>query len=93
MSIYTTSLCNSSRAGRNGTDTAPRNFDPATYPIIACHFFGVAPLRSIGSIAAEVVADLRVRRQVQRLHRLGSRVTAELLAEIAAERTRPAPMP
>ena len=44
-------------------------------------------LRSIGAIAAEVVADIRFRRQVLRLHRLGPRATAELLAEIGAERS------
>ncbi len=43
-------------------------------------------LQPIGQIAAEVVADVRFRRQVLRLHRLGPRVTAELLAEIGAER-------
>ncbi len=43
-------------------------------------------LRSIGQIAAEVVADMKFRRQVLRLHRLGPRITAELLAEIGAER-------
>ncbi len=37
-------------------------------------------------IAAVVVADLRFRRQVEHLHRLGPRATAELLAEIGAER-------
>jgi hypothetical protein len=42
--------------------------------------------RSIGEIAAEVVADLRFRRQVQRLHRQGDRVLGEFLAEIGAER-------
>ncbi len=41
----------------------------------------------VGTIAAEIVADLRFRRQVQRLHQLGPRVTAELLAEIGAERS------
>ena len=41
----------------------------------------------IGPIAAVVVADLRFRRQVERLHRLGPRVVAELLAEIGAERS------
>ncbi len=40
----------------------------------------------IGQIAAEIVADMRFRREVKRLHRLGPRVLAELLAEIAAER-------
>ena len=44
-------------------------------------------LRPIGQIAAEVVADMRFRHQVLRLHRLGPRVTAELLAEIGAERS------
>ncbi len=43
-------------------------------------------LRPIGPIAAEVVADLRFRRQVQQVHRLGDRVLGELLAEIGAER-------
>lgn len=41
----------------------------------------------IGAVAAEIVADLRFRHQVLRLHRLGPRVTAELLAEIGAERS------
>ena len=40
----------------------------------------------IGQIAAEVVADMRFRRQIERLHRLGPRAVAELLAEIGAER-------
>ena len=38
-------------------------------------------------VAADVVADLRFRRQVERLHRLGPRAVAELLAEIGAERS------
>ena len=37
-------------------------------------------------VAADVVADLRFRRRVERLHRLGPRAVGELLAEIAAER-------
>ncbi len=52
----------------------------------ARHFFGVEPFRPIGEVAAQVVADLAFRRKVERLHRLGPRATAELLAEIAAER-------
>ncbi len=43
-------------------------------------------LRPIGQIAAEVVADLRRRRKVQRLHRLGDRVLGEFLAELGADR-------
>jgi hypothetical protein len=34
-------------------------------------------LRSIGEITAEVVAGMRFRRQVKRLHRLGTRVVGE----------------
>ncbi len=43
--------------------------------------------RPIGQVAAEIVARLRFRRQVERVHTLGPRVTAELLAEIGAERS------
>ena len=43
-------------------------------------------LRPIGQIAAEVVADMRFRRQVQQLHGRGDRVLGEFLAEIGAER-------
>ena len=52
-----------------------------TYPP-ACGTF-----RPLGEVAAEVVADLQFRRQVQRLHGLGDRVLGEFLAEIGAERS------
>ena len=38
-------------------------------------------------IAADVVGDLRFQRRVERLHKLGPRAVAELLAELAAERS------
>ena len=41
---------------------------------------------SIGLATIEAGVDLRFRRQVERVHALGPRVTAELLAEIGAER-------
>ncbi len=44
-------------------------------------------LQPFGQIAAEVVADMRFRHQVLRLHRLGPRVVGELLAELGAERS------
>ncbi len=44
-------------------------------------------LKSIYAVAAETVARLRFRRQVEALHQLGPRATAELLAEIGAERS------
>ena len=43
-------------------------------------------LRPIGQIAAEVVADLRFRRKVLRLHRQGPRVLGEYLAELGGDR-------
>ncbi len=43
-------------------------------------------LRPIGEVAAEIVADMKFRRRVQKVHRLGDRVFGELLAEIGAER-------
>ena len=45
----------------------------------------VPGLRHIGPIAAEIVADLRFRHHVERLHRFGPRVASELLAEVGAE--------
>ncbi len=43
-------------------------------------------LRPIGEVAAELVADMKFRRQVLRLHNLGPRAVGELLAEVSAER-------
>lgn len=86
MSSTTSPARRSSRAKRSGANTAPVNFDPATHPILSRHWFGIEPLHPIGQIAAEIVADLRFRRKVQRLHRLGDRVLDEFLAEIGAER-------
>ncbi len=76
----------SRRPKRCSVNTAPGNFDPADLPILAVHYFGLEPPRPDGPIAAEVVADLRRRRHVQQVHRLGDRVFGELLAEIGAER-------
>ena len=41
---------------------------------------------STGALAAETMADRRFRQDVERVHDLGCRVVAELLAEIGAER-------
>ncbi len=75
------------RAKRHSTlsksSPVPLDFDPAAMPILSRHWYGVAPFRPIGELAAEIVADLC---QVIRLHEQGARATAELLAEIAAER-------
>ena len=67
---------------RRDQGALPAGFDPAAYPIIARHIFGVEPFPT-----AMVVADLRFRRQCQRLHALGNRAMTEFLAEIGAERS------
>ena len=74
-----------SRAEDNGTDAVPANLNPHTCPIIARHWFGIEPRSSIGQIAAEVVADLKFRRKVIRLHRQGPRAVGEFLAGLGAE--------
>ena len=82
MSITTSSARAASRAKRRRVNTAPVNFDPAANPIIARHWFGVEPLHPIGPIAAEIVADVKFRHQVERLYRLGPRVVGEAFAHI-----------
>ena len=68
-------------------DSPPPEFNADIYPILAQHWFGIEPFRPPSQIAAEKVADLRFRRQVQQLHDRGVRVVAELLAELGAERS------
>ncbi len=43
-------------------------------------------LRPIGEVAAEIVSDLKFRRQVIRLHRQGPRAVGEFLAGLGADR-------
>ncbi len=77
-------IASCAEAASGSRDCLPVDFDAGAHPIIARHWYGVTPFREV---AAEVVADLRFRRQVERVHLLGPRVTAELLAEIGAERS------
>ena len=74
---------------RKGGDTdtptgLPCDLDPERHRIILQHWYGISPA---SVVAAETVGDLRFRRQVERLHAKGPRLTAELLAEIGAERS------
>ena len=52
---------------------SPADFDPADPPLV-------------GPLCAEIVADLRYHRKVERLHSKGPRVVAEFLAELGADR-------
>ncbi len=58
------------------------DFDPDTYPILFLHWGAVEPLRPIGSISAEIVANPRRQRAAQHLHNLGPRPVLEALAEV-----------
>jgi hypothetical protein len=65
-------------------------FDPAEFPILSLHWFGILPRpqandrqpEQVGPIAAGIVADLAFQRDIGRLHQLGPRPQYELLREI-----------
>jgi hypothetical protein len=52
----------------------------------AARYLAIEGRRSIGEIAAEIIADLAFRHAAQKLCAQGPRVVAEFLAELAAER-------
>ncbi len=54
------------------TDEIPADFDPTASPILAEHWFGI-------------VANVRSRRNLERVHGNGVRLVGELLDEIARE--------
>ena len=59
--------------------------DPAAFPIISRHFFGIEPFRPMGELPTEIVANVRSRRNLKRVHSNGVRLVGELLDEIARE--------
>ncbi len=83
MLSTTSPACRSSRAKSREGNTAPVNFDPATHPILAAHWFGVEPVHDIGPIAAEAASNLRRQRQIQHVYGLGQRAVHELLHDVA----------
>ena len=60
----------------------PEGFDPAVFPIISRHIFGLEP-PSFGAACATITADPQYRRKIDHLHEQGARPVGELLAEIA----------
>ncbi len=60
------------------------DFDTNQLPIIARWWFGIEPFRPVGELAAEIVCDIKFRRRIERLHAMGPRPFAEMLAELAA---------
>ena len=63
-------------------DSAPVDFDPATNPIIARHWFGIGPVRQTG-VVVDMAARHKRQRQIEHLHQLGPRAIPELLHEIS----------
>ena len=63
-------------------DSAPADFDPAEYPIIGQHFFGIGPIRQTRDVA-DMAARLKRQRRIEHLHRLGPRAVFELLHEVS----------
>ena len=59
------------------------DFDVATHPIIARHWFGVEPPCTIGQIRTTAPTSLRRHRQFEHVHRLGPRAIEELAIEVA----------
>ena len=55
-----------------GQGQQPTNFNPATYPTLSRHWFGVEP-----------PASLRRHRQFEHVHELGPRAVEELVVEVA----------
>ena len=60
MPFYTAVARVASSAALDPIDELPPDFNPTKMPILAEHFYGVAPFRAIGEIAAEVVGDVAV---------------------------------
>jgi hypothetical protein len=72
-------------SGRN-QDQRHSDFDPTACPILSRHWFGIEPPRLNSLVTVDAIADMRRRRHVRQLYRLGPRAVDELLVEIGAER-------
>ncbi len=65
-------------------DCPPPDFNAGMYPILARHWFGIAPDSQTANFhPAEVSAGLRRQRQIEHVHQLGARAVGELLYEVA----------
>ena len=74
---------------KNGLDFAGQS-DPARNPHFSRQWsepLSCEGFKTTGKMAAEIVAHLPFQRKVERVHRLGPRVLAEMLAELGAERS------
>ncbi len=74
---------------KNGRYCAGQS-DPARNPHFSRQWSEPPPcegFKTIGKVAAEIVAHLPFQRKVEHIHRLGPRVLGEMLAELGAERS------
>ena len=61
----------------------PADFDPAAYPILSQHWFGIESPYPINQITAEAISNLRRQRQIQHVYGLGHRAVHELVRDVA----------
>ena len=74
---------------RSGRDCAAQS-EPARNPYYSRQWSEPLPcdgFKTIGEVAAKIVARLPFQRKVERVHALGPRVLGEMLAELGAERS------
>ena len=84
MDMYTVLPRIATDSDGSAVESTPADLDPTSCPIIARHFFGIKPLRSIGPIAATLAANPRRQRAAEHLHDLGPRPVLEALIEVEA---------
>ncbi len=80
--MITTSFARAARCAESARNSVSTDFDAATHPIIARHWFGVEPSRPIGRTVT-AVTTFRRQRQIEHVYRLGLRAVGELLFEVA----------
>lgn len=84
MDLYTGTRPVATDSDGSAVESTPAELDPTSCPIIARHFFGIKPLRSIDPIAAALVASPRRQRAADHLYNVGPRPVLEALVEVEA---------
>ena len=58
------SRCVAPQNPSDALDSAPVDFNPVAHPIISKHFFGIEPLRPIGTVVVPIVQRIASLREV-----------------------------
>ena len=73
MPLYTPVARVASSAAPDPLDKLPSDFDAGANPILAKHYFGISPFRSIGEVTAEVVSGLKLPHRIEPVRQPGPR--------------------